>query len=80
MHFGARNGNVKMCSTIIDEATRLDIITILVNCRNNKGFTPLIEVSMRGFHVIGDKDKSTEDRYRIVDKLLEAGANPNYCK
>ena len=49
LHFGAKNGNVAMCEIIIDEAILLDVIGLLVNCRNAEGFTPLILVSLYGY-------------------------------
>ena len=58
LHFGAKNGNLKICSDIIDEATRIGIVAPLVNCCNRKGFSPLLEVSLRGYHLVGDIDES----------------------
>ena len=80
LHFAAKNGNVEMCNFIIDEAIRLDVIGLLVNCRNAEGFTPLILVALYGYHFEADKDASHEDRHHIVKKLVDAGANANYCK
>ena len=90
LHFGARNGNFKICSLILDEAARvncilneeknLDLITSLVNCRNTKGLTPLLSVAYRGYKSQSTKEGATESRHLIVKKLLEYGANPNYCK
>ena len=36
-------------------------------------------VAMRGFFTQGDKEAASDNRYLIVQKLLEAGAEPNYC-
>ena len=80
LHFGAKNGNLKICSYIVDEATKLGIVAPLVNCCNRKGFSPLLEVSLRGYHQAGDIDESYENRYLIINKLVEAGAEVNYCK
>ena len=58
---------------------RLDVIDILINKTNKKGgFTPLIELSLRGYHVIGEADKAAESRWRIAEVLLENGAEPNF--
>ena len=80
LHFGARNGCAKICAHIIKQAERVQLIALLVNCRNNKGFTPLIEVSFRGFKMKSEKDSAIESRYLIVKELLRAGANAAYCK
>ena len=80
LHFGAKNGNWKICQAIVDEAEKLGITSLLINCRNNKGFTPLILVSKRGYHLVGDKDDAVESRYRIIAKFLSVGADPNYSK
>ena len=80
LHFAAKNGNVRMCDIIVDEAIRLDVIGLLVNCRNAEGFTPLILVALYGYHFEADKDASLDHRKHIVKKLLDAGANANYCK
>ena len=80
MHFGARNGNAEICAHIIKQAERVQLITLLVNCRNNKGFTPLIEVSFRGFKMKSEREKAAESRYKIIKELLRAGANAEYCK
>ena len=37
-------------------------------------------MALRGYLVIGDKDKAAGARFKIIEKLLQAGANPNYCK
>ena len=85
LHFGAKNGNFKICNFIIDEAKEFvkkglgdhnDLITLL-NFRNDKGFTPLLSVAFRGYHTIGKKDKAIENRYRIIRALLIAGADMN---
>ena len=39
------------------------------------GFTPLLYVCFRGYRTIGEKDVSLDNRYRIVEKLLEVGAD-----
>ena len=74
LHFGAKNGNFKICNFIIDEAKEFvkkgmgdhkDLVRLL-NFRNDKGFTPLLSVAFRGYHVIGKKDKAIENRHRII--------------
>ena len=85
LHFGAKNGNFKICNFIIDEAKAFvrkglgdqkDLLALL-NFRNHKGFTPLLSVAFRGYHVIGKKDKAIENRWRIIRALLNAGADMN---
>ena len=44
------------------------------------GFTPLLCVSFRGYHVVGQKDRAVENRYRIIRVLLEAGAVANLTR
>ena len=39
------------------------------------GFTPLLYVCFRGYRTIGEKEDSLDNRYRIVEKLLEVGAD-----
>ena len=90
LHFGARNGNWKICKEIIeeakrvncqiDESRRIDLVHTLINCRNAKGFTPLIECSFRGYQTLTDKDGAVENRHKIIRFLTDAGANPDYCK
>ena len=80
LHFGAENGNFKICQKIIDESQKLNLTNLLVNCRNSKGFSPLLLLAMRGYHLIGDYDEAVENRYRIIEKFLSAGAQPNYSK
>ena len=78
LHFGAKNGNVRICSFIINAAKELfDEIDLqnFLNCQNARGFTPLLSVSFRGYHVIGQKDKAVENRKHIIEKLLQAGAS-----
>ena len=58
-----------MCDIIVDEAIRLDVIGLLVNCRNAEGFTPLILVALYGYHFEADKDASLDHRHHIVRKL-----------
>ena len=52
----------------------------IINCRNDEGLTPLILVCWRGYHTISDKDEAIDNRWIIIETLLKAGANPNYCK
>jgi len=40
----------------------------------------MIEVAFRGYHTVGDIDQSYDHRHRIVAYLVEAGADPNYCR
>jgi len=90
LHFGARAGNYKICSSIIDAVTnvncqieemrQIDLVNTLVNCRNSKGFTPLIEVCFRGFKTQSEKENASESRHKIITKLIDAGANTEYCK
>ena len=40
----------------------------------------MLEVSFRGYESLSDKDTAHEKRYIIVEKLIEFGANPEYCK
>ena len=82
MHFGAKNGNVKICEIIISMAKMAGdgVAEKIINCRNDEGLTPLILVCWRGYHTIGDKDEAIDNRWIIIEKLLKAGANPNYCK
>ena len=49
-------------------------MTQLMNLRNTKGFTPLLSVAFRGYHVVGKKDRAIENRHRIIKALLAAGA------
>ena len=35
---------------------------------------------MRGYHLEGDKDKAIENRCRIIDQLVTAGADANYSR
>ena len=69
-----------MCKYIIEQATSLKVHTELVSCINARGFTPLIEVAFRGYHTVGEKEEGYDNRFRIVEKLLDAGADPNYCR
>ena len=79
LHFAAKIGNAQICEKIISEAVRLDIIDLIINCRNADEFTPLILVSWRGYHTISEKDKAIHSRHLIIDKLIRAGAWINYC-
>ena len=85
MHFGAKNGNFKICNFIIKKAQEFvhnnlgsqeDMIALL-NFRNQRGFTPLLCVSFRGYHVIGKKDRAINHRKKIIQALLDAGAEAN---
>ena len=58
----------------------LGIARDLVNSLNKKGFSPMIELAMKGFQEEHDEDKALDNRAAIIEKLLEAGADPNYCK
>ena len=78
LHFGAKNGNFKLCEKIIKEADLIGIVDTIVNCRNKKEFTPLILVSRRGYYTVGAKDEAIDNRHLIIELLLKAGANPNY--
>lgn len=80
MHYGAKNGNFDIVKHIVEEATRLKIIARLVNKQNELGFTPLIEVAMRGYHLSGDKDRAIESRYKIIESLVKGGADANYSR
>ncbi len=80
MHFGAKNGNVKICEKIIREATSCEIVESIINCRNSEGLTPLILVAWRGYHTAGDKEEAIDNRCIIIERLLKAGAKPNYHK
>ena len=39
-----------------------------------------MEVCFRGYDSSNQKEQAFEGRLKIVDKLLEAGADPNYTK
>ena len=84
LHFGARNGNFKICNFIIEQAASLTTeaqdLHNLVNCRNKRGFTPLLELSFRGYHTENKKDKAKDNRARIITKLLLAGAISDYSR
>lgn len=80
LHLGARNGNHKIVFMITAEAKRTGIVELLVNCRNKKGLTPLIMLAMRGYKSESEKDLALENRYIIIQLLLEGGANADYCK
>jgi len=80
LHFGCRNGNDQICGFIIDLAKSLNIAHLLVNCRNAIGFTPLLSVCFRGYHTIGNREASIYHRFHIIEKLVNAGADPNYCR
>jgi len=80
LHFGAKNGNFNLCDKIIKEADLIGIADLIVNCRNEEGITPLVLVSWRGYHTVGDKDEAIDRRAPIIELLLKAGAKPNYCK
>ena len=80
LHFGAKNGNARICRFIVEEAERLGVAKELVSFENSKGFTPLLEVAIKGYQEEKDLDKAFDMRAPIIEKLLEAGANPNYCK
>lgn len=79
LHFAAKIGNAQICEKIISEAVRLDIIDLIINCRNADEFTPLILVAWRGYHTVSEKDKAIHSRHLIIDKLIRAGAWINYC-
>ena len=51
-----------------------------MNCRNDEGLTPLVLVSWRGYHTVGDKDEAIDKRHFIIELMLKNGAKPNYCK
>lgn len=36
-------------------------------------------MSRRGYFTVGDKDEAFDNRHFIIELLLKAGANPNYC-
>ncbi len=80
MHFGAKMGNVKICEKIIREATSCGIVESIINCRNSEGLTPLILVAWRGYHTESDKEEAIDNRCIIIERLVKAGARPNYCK
>ena len=75
LHLGAKNGNFKICNYLIDTAKQRGVDHQLINCRNAMGFTPLLYVCFRGYRTIGEKEVSLDNRYRIVEKLLEVGAD-----
>ena len=56
------------------------VLNSLIDCQNSRGFTPLMEVCFRGYDSSNQKEQAFEGRLKIVDKLLEAGADPNYSK
>ena len=80
LHFGAKNGNWKICDYIITTATKLGMEGDIIHLTNKTGFTPLLEVSFRGFHLENKKEQAADFRYKIIEKLLMSGADPNFAR
>lgn len=80
LHFGARNGHFDICNFIINELIKHNRVSDVINLPNKKGFTPLIEVAFRGYQTIGKMDLAKQMRHKICEKLLQANADPNFCK
>ena len=54
-----------------------ECLETVIECRNNKDRTPIIEACLRGYQTVGREDEAKENRLAIVSCLIEAGADPN---
>lgn len=81
LHFAARNGSDRIVEYLIDKASEQgqECLETVLECKNNKTRTPIMEACFRGYHTTGDKDSAFENRLAIVKCLVEAGALPNVC-
>ena len=81
LHFAARNGSAEIVEYLIDKASEQgqECLETVLECKNMKSRTPIMESCFRGYHTTGEKDSAGENRLRIVQCLVEAGALPNVC-
>jgi len=57
-----------------------ECLETVIECRNAKDRTPIIEACLRGYQDAGDKAEAFVARKEIVQELIEAGADPNSCR